>query len=61
MLPILTIGETGRFLDDGGIIKLRIVERRVRFDVNAAAADRVGMRISSQLLRLALEVRMGLP
>jgi hypothetical protein len=60
-LPILTVGEAPRFLDNRGIIRLRMIDGRVRFDVNAAAADRVGLRLSSQLLRLALEVRMGLP
>ncbi len=57
--PILTIGDDDRFLDDGGIIRLRVVEGRVRFDVNAAAAQQAGLRISSQLLQLALSVRGG--
>ena len=56
---VLTIGEGDRFLDQGGIIVLRIVERRVRFEVNAAGAQNVGLRISSQLLSLALSVRGG--
>jgi hypothetical protein len=56
---ILTVGEGERFLDDGGIIALRVVERRVRFDVNASAAQKAGLRISSQLLSLALNVRGG--
>ena len=58
---VLTIGEGERFLDQGGIIALHIVERRVRFEVSAAAAQKVGLRISSQLLRLALNVRGGPP
>jgi hypothetical protein len=57
--PVLTIGEGERFLDQGGIIALRIVERRIRFEINAAAAQKVGLRISSQLLSLALNVRGG--
>ena len=56
-LPVLTIGDEDRFLDTGGIIRLRLVDDRIRFDVNAAAAQRVGLRISSQLLQLALTVR----
>jgi hypothetical protein len=56
---VLTVGEGDRFLDEGGIIVLRIVERRIRFEVNAAAAQKVGLRISSQLLSLALNVRAG--
>jgi hypothetical protein len=58
-LPILTIGEAPRFLDRGGIINLRLVDRRVRFEINVEAADRAGLRLSSQLLRLAKDVRSG--
>ena len=56
-LPILTVGDGPRFLDDGGIVALRVVDGRVRFDINATAAQRAGLRMSSQLLRLALSVR----
>jgi len=55
--PILTVGEGPRFLDDGGIIALRVVDRRVRFDIDTANAQRAGLRISSQLLSLAIVVR----
>jgi hypothetical protein len=58
-LPILTVGESEGFLDGGGVIRLRLVDRRVRFDVNTAAATRARLRLSSQLLDLALEVRGG--
>jgi hypothetical protein len=57
--PVLTVGEGERFLDDGGVIALRIVEQRIRFDVSAANAQKAGLRISSQLLGLALTVRGG--
>ena len=55
--PVLTVGDDERFLDAGGIVQLRMVGGRVRFDVDAGAAQRVGLRISSQLLQLALNVR----
>jgi uncharacterized protein DUF4154 len=55
--PILTIGDDDAFLEEGGIVRLRLVDGRIRFDVDAAAAQRVGLRISSQLLQLALSVR----
>lgn len=55
--PILTVGDDPRFLDAGGIVRLRLVDGRMRFDVNAHAARRAGLRISSQLLQLALTVR----
>jgi hypothetical protein len=55
--PILTVGDSSTFLDDGGIIRLTLVDRRVRFEVNALAAERARLRLSSQLLRLATLVR----
>jgi hypothetical protein len=57
--PILTIGETDQFLDEGGIIALTVVDRRVRFTVNATNAQKAGLRISAQLLSLAAAVRGG--
>lgn len=57
--PVLTIGETDQFLDDGGIITLRLVDRRVRFDVSATNARKAGLRIAPQLLSLAASVRGG--
>ena len=59
--PILTVGESPAFLDEGGHISLRLVDGRVRFDIAADTAGRVGIRFSSQLLRLALDVRGGRP
>jgi hypothetical protein len=55
--PILTVGEGSVFLDEGGMISLRIFDRRIRFEVNAAAAGAAGLGLSSQLLGLALDVR----
>jgi hypothetical protein len=59
--PVLTIGDQDDFLDDGGIVNLRLVDGRVRFDVNVAASARGGVRLRSQLLRLALSVRGATP
>jgi hypothetical protein len=57
--PVLTVGETPTFLDEGGILTLAIVNGRVRFEVNTAAANRAGLRLSAQLLRLAVNLRGG--
>ncbi len=57
--PVLTVSDAPNFLDDGGMVALRVVGDRVRFDIDASAARRVGLRISSQLLRLAVSVRGG--
>jgi hypothetical protein len=56
-LPVLTVGDPSDFLDAGGIIHLRIIDRRIRFAIDAAAASEAGLRLSSQLLDLAVEVR----
>jgi hypothetical protein len=61
MLPVLTVGDDPRFLDEGGLVRLRQVGGRMRFDVNADAASRAGLRISSQLLQLAATVRGAQP
>jgi hypothetical protein len=57
--PLLTIGDSPTFLDEGGLVHLKLIDGRVRFDINAGAADGVGIRFSSQLLRLAQNVRRG--
>jgi hypothetical protein len=55
--PVLTVSDDPHFLDQGGIVQLRVVQGRLRFDIDAGAAKRVGLQISSQLLRLAVSVR----
>jgi hypothetical protein len=57
--PVLTIGESEGFLESGGIILMKIVDGKVRFEVHATNARNAGLRISSQLLGLALAVRGG--
>jgi YfiR/HmsC-like len=56
-LPILTVGDSLTVMDDGGMIGLRMVDGQVRFEVNPDAAANAGLRISAQLLRLALAIR----
>ena len=55
--PILTVSDAPDFLDAGGIVMLHTAGTRVRFAVDAAAADRAGLRLNFQLLRLATTVR----
>ncbi|MGV3517663.1 YfiR family protein [Luteitalea sp.] len=57
LLPVLTVGDDPDFLDQGGIIALHAAGPRLRFAIDAAAAQRVGLRLNSQLLGLAVEVR----
>ena len=50
---VLTVGETERFLDEGGIINFVREGAKIRFKVNEAGAKRAGLKISSKLLSLA--------
>ena len=50
---VLTVGETPQFLQEGGVIQFYIRDNRVRFQINAAAANNAGLKISSQLLSLS--------
>lgn len=53
--PVLTVGDMPGFATDGGgIIGFRLTDdRRVTFDVNLARSRAAGLRISSQLLKVA--------
>ena len=57
--PILTVGDQADFCQLGGIINLRIIDRHVRFELDLAQARQVGLRLDSQLLRLAAAVHGG--
>jgi uncharacterized protein DUF4154 len=51
--PVLTIGDMDQFAERGGMINLTTEEKRVRFEINVDAAERAGLKLGSQLLRLA--------
>lgn len=51
--PILTVGETTKFMWAGGIIRFFIADGRIRFEVDPDAADKAGLRLSSRLMHLA--------
>lgn len=55
---VLTVGDTERFLEAGGIINFKLVEGKVRFEVNLKAAERTQIKMSSKILRLAI-VKVG--
>ncbi len=57
--PVLTVGEGDNFLSSGGMIRFRIVQDKIRFDINLEAADSSHLKISSQLLLLANSVSRG--
>jgi len=54
---ILTVGEMQGFAEGGGIINFVEENNKVRFEINAEAARRTGLSISSELLKLAKIVK----
>jgi len=51
-LPILTVGETPGFTEAGGMICLLRDGKNLRLDVNAGAAQKAGLVLDPQLLKL---------
>jgi hypothetical protein len=54
--PVLTVGETAGFLDEGGMIDFLLDDNKVRFEINLAAAESADLKIGSRLLVLAQRV-----
>jgi hypothetical protein len=52
--PVLTVCDGGNGLREGVMIAFQIVEESVRFQINQQAAERAGLKISSQLLKVAV-------
>lgn len=52
----VTVGRGAQFTRRGGMIAFTFEDRKVRFVVNLAAAEAAGVKLSSQLLRVALRV-----
>lgn len=55
--PVLTVGNTGGYGEQGVIVNFYLEQDKVRFEINNDAAGRAGLKISSQLLKLARIVR----
>lgn len=53
----LTVGDSPDFVEAGGMIGLVPVGGRYRFDINLGVARQTGLRLSSQLLKLAGTVK----
>ena len=54
---VLTISDMGRFDRSGGMILLFRDGDKIRFSINAGAAKRAGIKLSSQILKLAVTVK----
>jgi hypothetical protein len=57
--PILTVGESAQFAERGGMIRFRREGERIGFDINVGSTERAGLRVSSQLLKLARIIGAG--
>jgi hypothetical protein len=55
--PVVTVTDSG--ISAHGIINFVVVDNHVRFDIDEAAADAIGIKISSKLLELAHAVKIG--
>jgi hypothetical protein len=54
--PVLTVGDSEHFVQEGGMIGFLLEDNKVRFEVNLEAAERSNLKISSKLLALARNV-----
>jgi hypothetical protein len=54
--PILTVGESGRTIERGGVVEFVTVGGSVRFNVGLAAMEQANLRISSDMLTHARTV-----
>ena len=50
---ILTVGDTGDFIAQGGMIQFVTEGNHVRFQINREAAESVRLKLSAKLLRLS--------
>jgi hypothetical protein len=57
--PVLTVGESARFIQEGGMIGFLLEENKIRFEVNLGAAEHAKLMMSSRLLTLAKTVIGG--
>ena len=53
---ILTVADMPGFLEAGGIVNFVIEDKKVRFEINLAAAKRAQLQVRAKLLRLAKRV-----
>jgi hypothetical protein len=54
---VLTVSDMPQFSQRGGMIQFVLEGKKVRFEVNLAAAQRAGLTLSSELLKVATTVR----
>ena len=55
-VPVLTVSDMPHFLDYGGMIAFQMRDNHVRFSVGLDAVTKAGLTLSSELLRVSLQV-----
>jgi len=55
--PVLTVSDMAGFVDDGGMIEIVNQDNKLRFKINLYQVQQHGLTLSSQLLRLAIDVK----
>ena len=55
--PVLAVGESPDFLDQGGVINFLIKDESVRFDINLEPARIARLKLDANLLAVAASVR----
>jgi hypothetical protein len=57
--PVLTVGETEHFAQEGGMIGLSLEENKIRFEINLGSVEHAKLKLSARLLALAKTVLGG--
>jgi hypothetical protein len=50
--PVLTVGEVPGFTEQGGVLNLLLVGKKIRLEINQAAAEKAGIRFDPKLIEL---------
>ena len=58
---VLTVSDLPQFTQRGGMVQFVLVQDRVRFEVNLAATQSARLTLSSELLKVAINVRRTAP
>jgi YfiR/HmsC-like len=54
--PVLTVSDLPHFVERGGMIEFRMQDKHVRFSVGLDAVTKAGLGLSSELLKVAVQV-----
>lgn len=54
---VLTVSDMPGFTNSGGMIQFVLKDNKVRFEVNLTSAEKAGLTFSSQLLKVATDVK----